>query len=58
VLKDQIVEVIRDSSALDPSSGVTIDISPGARGNNSLGTNDGTGHRSIRRPARRTRRTS
>jgi len=43
-LKDQIVEVIRDSSALDPSSGVTIDISPGARGNNSLGTNDGTGH--------------
>ena len=44
VLKDQIVEVIRDSSALDPSSGVTIDISPGARGNNSLGTNDGTGH--------------
>ena len=43
-LKDQIVEVIRDSSALDPASGVKIDISPGARGNNSLGTNDGSGH--------------
>jgi hypothetical protein len=42
--KDQVIEVIRDSSRLDPSDGVTIDISPGARGGNSLGTNDGTGH--------------
>ena len=42
-LKDQIVEVIRDSSALDPSAGAVIDISPGARGNNTLGTNDGSG---------------
>ena len=40
----QAVEVIRDSSLLDPSNGQTIDISPGARGNNDLGTNDGTGH--------------
>ena len=42
--KDQAVEVIRDSSLLDPASGATIDISPGARGGNSLGTNDGQGH--------------
>ncbi|HEY6012767.1 MAG TPA: vanadium-dependent haloperoxidase [Candidatus Limnocylindrales bacterium] len=42
--KDQVVEVIRDSSLLDPTDGATIDISPGARGGNSLGTNDGMGH--------------
>ncbi|HEY0442723.1 MAG TPA: hypothetical protein VGC90_00720, partial [Candidatus Limnocylindrales bacterium] len=42
--KDQAVEVIRDSSELDPGTGKTIDVSPGARGGNSLGTNDGTGH--------------
>jgi hypothetical protein len=44
VFKDQAVEVIRDSSLLDPTSPATIDISPGARGNNNLGSNDGTGH--------------
>ncbi|MGZ8514304.1 MAG: vanadium-dependent haloperoxidase [Candidatus Limnocylindrales bacterium] len=42
--KDQVVEVIRDSSLLDPTDGATIDISPGARGGNSLGANDGHGH--------------
>lgn len=42
--KDQAVEVIRDSSLLDPASPATIDISPGARGANSLGSNDGHGH--------------
>ena len=42
--KDQAVEVIRDSSLLDPTDGATIDISPGARGGNPLGTNDGHGH--------------
>jgi len=42
--KDQAVEVIRDSSELDPSQDVMIDVSPGARGGNTLGTNDGTGH--------------
>jgi hypothetical protein len=42
--KDQAVEVIRDSSLLDPTEGLTIDISPGARGNNPLGSNDGHGH--------------
>jgi hypothetical protein len=42
--KDQAVEVIRDSSQLDPANKVMIDISPGVRGNNSLGSNDGKGH--------------
>jgi hypothetical protein len=42
--KDQAVEVIRNSSLLDPAGGLTIDVSPGARGGNSLGTNDGHGH--------------
>jgi len=32
------------SGYLDPEDGVVIDISPGARGNNTLGTNDGQGH--------------
>ncbi len=43
-LKEQLVEVILDSSRLDPANGATIDISPGARGGNPLGTNDGRGH--------------
>jgi hypothetical protein len=38
------LEVIRDSSTLDPSTGDTIDISPGVRGANTLGTNDGHGY--------------
>ena len=42
--RDSIVQMIRTSSELDPADGVSIDISPGAIGNNSLGTNDGTGH--------------
>ena len=42
--KDQAVEVIRDSSELDPGIQATIDISPAARGGNTLGANDGTGH--------------
>ncbi len=42
--KDQAVEVIRDSGLLDPSTTATVDISPGARGADSLGANDGTGH--------------
>ncbi len=32
------------SGYLDPEDGAEIDISPGARGNNTLGTNDGQGH--------------
>jgi hypothetical protein len=42
--KDQALEVIRDSAALDSASGVMLDISPGSSGNNALGTNDGHGH--------------
>jgi hypothetical protein len=42
--KDQAVEVIRLSSLLDPTEGTTIDISPGALGANTLGSNDGHGH--------------
>ncbi len=42
--KDQAVEVIRDSSLLDPAVSTTIDVSPAARGANSLGANDGHGH--------------
>jgi membrane-associated phospholipid phosphatase len=43
------VEVIRRSSELDPRDGVVVDISPRARGENTLGTNDGSGH--ARNPA-------
>ena len=44
ILKDQVVEIIRDSSLLDPEWGTMIDVSPAALGANDLGTNDGTGH--------------
>jgi hypothetical protein len=39
----QAVEVIQDSSLLDASNDATIDVSPGARGANPLGSNDGHG---------------
>ncbi|MFO1513950.1 MAG: vanadium-dependent haloperoxidase [Verrucomicrobiota bacterium] len=42
--RSNVVEVIRRASELTPDDGVTLDISPGAFGNNSLGTNDGNGH--------------
>ncbi len=42
--RSEVVDVIRASSILTPDDGVNIDISPGATGNNSLGTNDGQGH--------------
>jgi hypothetical protein len=38
------VVVIQRSSELTPDDGVTNDYSPGAFGNNTLGTNDGQGH--------------
>jgi len=38
------LDVLRRSSQLDPDDGATIDISPAVRGDNPLGTNDGTGH--------------
>jgi hypothetical protein len=42
-MKEWVVEVIRKTAMLDPSNPATIDISPGAYGHNTLGTNDGTG---------------
>ena len=42
--RDNVVDVIRRGSELTPDDGVTVDISPGATGNNSLGTSDGHGH--------------
>ena len=39
-----VVEVIRSTSELDVDDGVRIDIGPGSRGNNTLGTNDGSGY--------------
>jgi hypothetical protein len=42
--KDQVVEVIRDSNLLGAPETQTIDISPGVKGGNSLGANDGNGH--------------
>jgi len=44
-LREQVVEVIRDSSRLDPASNEMIDISPASLGGNSLGANDGRGRR-------------
>ena len=41
--KAQAVEVIRDSSRLEPASTTLIDIAPGAVGANTLGANDGHG---------------
>ena len=42
--KEAAVDVIRYSSLLDPDDGATLDIGPGARGDNRLGANDGNGH--------------
>jgi hypothetical protein len=40
----EALAVIRRSADLDPRSGVSIDIGPGALGDNALGANDGRGH--------------
>lgn len=42
--KQAAVEVIRYSSELDPADGVEVDTAPDALGDNTLGTNDGSGH--------------
>jgi hypothetical protein len=42
--KDEAVEIIERSKMLDASDGVTVDIGPGAFGDNTLGANDGNGH--------------
>ncbi|MEO7729334.1 MAG: vanadium-dependent haloperoxidase, partial [Kofleriaceae bacterium] len=39
-----LVDLIARESKMDPARDETIDISPGAYGNNTLGTNDGHGH--------------
>jgi hypothetical protein len=38
------IDVLVDSSRLDPTDGETIDISPAAQGGSTLGTNDGDGY--------------
>lgn len=43
VLKAAMLENIRFSSWTDPAQSPLVDISPGARGNNSLGADDGVG---------------
>lgn len=43
-MKAWMNEVLRKQSKLDPRNVETIDISPGAYGNNPVGTNDGHGH--------------
>lgn len=43
-MKAWVLDVLERDAALDHTNGVTIDISPGAYGNNPLGTDDGTGH--------------
>ncbi|MGH7439074.1 MAG: DUF6851 domain-containing protein, partial [Polyangiaceae bacterium] len=42
-MKGWITEVIAKTASVDPADPRTIDISPGAYGHNSLGTNDGKG---------------
>jgi hypothetical protein len=42
--KEEAVEIIRRSHLLDATNGVTVDIGPGALGDNTLGSNDGNGH--------------
>ncbi len=42
--KESMVRVIQFSSWLDPADNAMIDVSPGVIFNNTLGTNDGTGH--------------
>lgn len=39
-----VADVLERSGEMTPDDGVTIDISPGAFGNNTLGANDGHGH--------------
>ena len=42
--KQAAVDVLRDSSQLDPADGIEIDVSPASLGNSELGTNDGAGY--------------
>lgn len=42
--RTNVIALLQRSSELTPDDGATVDISPGAFGNNSLGMNDGKGH--------------
>jgi hypothetical protein len=42
-IRRQVLDVLRKTADLDVSDGVTIDIGPGAMGDNALGANDGDG---------------
>ncbi|MGD0527536.1 MAG: vanadium-dependent haloperoxidase [Polyangiaceae bacterium] len=42
-MKEWLVETMQKTAAVDPSDPATMDISPGAYGHNTLGTNDGKG---------------
>jgi hypothetical protein len=44
VVREDVMQLIRWSSHLDPSDGVQINISPAVVGDNTLGTQDGDGH--------------
>ncbi len=44
VVVADMIQVLEASASLDPGNGEWINISPGVVGNNSLGTQDGTGH--------------
>ncbi len=43
-MESWVIEVIQKTTWLDTRDGELVDISPGAYGNNPLGTNDGQGH--------------
>jgi len=43
--KAGFAQVLEFSNKLDPTTGVMIDISPASRGNNTLGTDDGSGYK-------------
>lgn len=43
-MKGWLVDLVRKQAALDPALPDAIDLSPGARGDNPVGTNDGHGH--------------
>ncbi|MDX1381769.1 MAG: hypothetical protein R3233_11640, partial [Xanthomonadales bacterium] len=42
--RETFERVILASGALDPADGIMLDVSPASRGNNTLGTNDGSGY--------------
>jgi hypothetical protein len=43
-IKDEVVDLVRKSSQIDPDDGALLDISPASYGNNPLASNEGTGY--------------